>query len=51
MVSIPGIHLVDQNVNTWWSGIGPATSVFKYSSGYQVVASANPGEGYWMKHL
>ncbi|NWG27955.1 MAG: choice-of-anchor D domain-containing protein, partial [Ignavibacteriaceae bacterium] len=50
MVSIPGLHPVDQNVNTWWQYRDPGANVFKYSGGYQVVSLATPGIGYWMKH-
>jgi N-acetylneuraminic acid mutarotase len=50
MVSIPGLHPVDQNVNTWWQYRDPGANVFKYSGGYQVVSLATPGTGYWMKH-
>jgi hypothetical protein len=51
MVSIPGLHPVNQEVLTWWSGKDPAASVFKYSGGYSIVTSCLPGEGYWMKHI
>jgi hypothetical protein len=51
IVSIPGLHPVDQNVTTWWSGKDPGANVFKYSGGYQPINIAAPGEGYWMKHL
>jgi uncharacterized delta-60 repeat protein len=51
MVSIPGLHPVDENVNTWWSAKDPSANVFKYSTGYQAVTTAAPGEGYWMKHI
>ncbi|MBT8382609.1 MAG: M28 family peptidase, partial [Ignavibacteria bacterium] len=50
MVSIPGLHPVDQNVNTWWQYRDSGADVFKYNSGYQLVTVTNPGEGYWMKH-
>ena len=50
MVTIPGLHPVDQNVNTWWQYRDMSVSVFKYSSGYQVVTTGVPGEGYYMKH-
>ncbi|NWG27626.1 MAG: T9SS type A sorting domain-containing protein [Ignavibacteriaceae bacterium] len=50
MVSIPGLHPVDQNVDTWWQYRDPGANVFKYSGGYQVVSLATPGIGYWMKH-
>uniref|UniRef100_A0A832DJG4 T9SS type A sorting domain-containing protein n=1 Tax=Ignavibacterium album TaxID=591197 RepID=A0A832DJG4_9BACT len=51
MVSVPGLHPVDQNVTTWWSGKDPAANVFRFQSGYQAVTSVQPGSGYWMKHL
>jgi murein tripeptide amidase MpaA len=52
IVSIPGLHPVDQNVLTWWPGKDPLAEVFKYGGvGYNVVNTATPGEGYWMKHL
>ena len=50
MVSIPGLHPVNQEVNTWWSGKDPSADVFKYIGGYQPVSTVAPGIGYWMKH-
>ncbi|NWG28261.1 MAG: hypothetical protein HXY48_06975, partial [Ignavibacteriaceae bacterium] len=50
MVSIPGLHPIDQNVDTWWQYRDPGANVFKYSGGYQIVSLATPGIGYWMKH-
>jgi hypothetical protein len=51
MLSIPGLHPVDQNVNTWWQYRDQSANVFKYGPGYQQVTTANPGTGYWVKHL
>jgi len=51
MVSIPGLHPVNQYVTTWWSGKDPAANVYKYVGNYQLVTTATPGEGYWMKNL
>jgi hypothetical protein len=51
MVSAPGLHPVNQNVTTWWSGKDPAAGVFKYVAGYVPVTVATPTEGYWMKNL
>jgi hypothetical protein len=51
LVSIPGLHPVDQNVNTWWQERDPLANVFYYSNGYQSVINAAPNKGYWMKHL
>ncbi|NWG28818.1 MAG: hypothetical protein HXY48_09830 [Ignavibacteriaceae bacterium] len=50
MVSIPGLHPVNQNVNTWWQYKDPGADVFKFLSGYQIVTDAVPGIGYWMKN-
>ena len=50
MVSIPGLHPTDQNVNTWWAFRDPGANVFRYAGGYQSVTDAVPGTGYWMKH-
>ena len=50
MVSIPGLHPVDQNVGTWWQYRDLGANVFRYASGYQPVTVAAPGIGYWMKH-
>ncbi len=50
MVSVPGLHPVDQNVNTWWQYRDLGADVFKYLGGYQAVTTAAPGTGYWMKH-
>ena len=51
MVSTPGLHPVDQNVTTWWSGKDPAAGVFRFSGGYLPVTTTTPGQGYWMKHV
>jgi len=48
MVSVPGLHPVDQNVTTWWPNL--TGSVFKFSGGYVSITTATPGEGYWMKN-
>jgi len=50
-VSIPGMHPINQDVNTWWPGKDPAVNVFKYDNGYQTVMNAIPTEGYWMKNV
>ena len=49
MVSIPGLHPVDQNVNTWWPSLTGTVWGF---NGVQYVGKmiATPGEGYWMKN-
>jgi len=48
MVSIPGLHPLNQDVDTWWPGL--TGGVFKFSGGYVPVDTAETGEGYWMKH-
>ncbi|MBE0571467.1 MAG: T9SS type A sorting domain-containing protein [Ignavibacteriaceae bacterium] len=50
MVSIPGLHPTNQNVDTWWAFRDPGANVFRYSGGYQPITDAVPGIGYWMKH-
>ena len=51
MVSVPGLHPINQNVSTWWSGKDPSANVFIYGGGYQSVITTTPGQGYWMKHI
>ena len=51
MVSIPGLHPVNQNITTWWIDSDPIASVFKFDGVYQPVLSLTPGEGYWMRHI
>ncbi|MDP2366237.1 MAG: T9SS type A sorting domain-containing protein, partial [Ignavibacteria bacterium] len=41
---------INQNVNTWWPGKLPSTSVFKYAGGYISVDTTKTGLGYWMKN-
>ena len=50
MVSVPGLHPVNQSVNTWWVDRNPAGNVFKFDGSYQAVINTVPGEGYWMLH-
>ena len=50
MVSIPGLHPTNQNVNTWWSGRNPLADVYKWTTSYVSVTTATPSEGYWMLH-
>jgi 3-phytase len=51
MVAVPGLHPINQDISTWWSGLDPSASVFMYDGGYQSVLSVTPGRGYWMKHI
>ncbi len=50
MVSVPGLHPINQNVDTWWAFRDLSANVFKYATGYQTVTDVTPGIGYWMKH-
>ncbi|QQS34722.1 MAG: T9SS type A sorting domain-containing protein [Ignavibacteriales bacterium] len=50
MTSIPGLHPVNQNVNTWWINRNPLADVYKWNGSYTVVTLADPSEGYWMLH-
>ncbi len=50
IVSIPGLHPANQNVNTWWVNRDPNAGVFRFNGNYQPVSAAEPGKGYWMKH-
>lgn len=50
MVSVPGLHPVDQDVDTWWAFRDPSANVFRFVAGYQQVTDVTPGIGYWMKH-
>ncbi|OGU70209.1 MAG: hypothetical protein A2V93_04040 [Ignavibacteria bacterium RBG_16_34_14] len=49
LISIPGFHPVNQNINTWWINRNPSTNV--YNGNYQAVTVLEPGKGYWMKHV
>lgn len=51
LVSIPGLHPLNQNPDTWWQFIDPSASVYSFNNGYTQVNSLEPGKGYWMKHL
>jgi hypothetical protein len=51
MVSIPGLHPVNQNVLTWWEGKDPQAAMFGYAGGYNPVDVLTPGQGYWLKNL
>ena len=50
LVSVPGLHPLNQNVNTWWMNRDPFANVFRYTGSYQSVTSVSPGIGYTMKH-
>ena len=50
MVSVPGTHPTNMNVDTWWSFRNPLASVYKWAAGYVAVTNATPKEGYWMLH-
>ncbi|WP_304132285.1 reprolysin-like metallopeptidase [Ignavibacterium album] len=50
LVSIPGLHPVNQNPETWWQYKDPTAVVYSFNNGYVQVSSLEPGKGYWMKH-
>ena len=50
MVSVPGLHPVDQNVNTWWQFRNPLADVYKWTGTYATVTNTAAGEGYWLLH-
>jgi hypothetical protein len=50
MVSVPGLHPVNQNVNTWWPDRNLVADVYKWTTTYEPVTFTNPGDGYWMLH-
>ena len=49
MVSVPGINPNGQGINNWWPGLIGAVYEFIPGSGYSVVLTTSPGDGYWMK--
>jgi hypothetical protein len=50
LVAIPGLHPVNQQVNTWWQYRDPMTNVFWYSNSYEIVNELVPGKGYFLRH-
>jgi hypothetical protein len=48
IVSVPGVNPDGQDVANWWPG--RTGDVYKYSSGYQIISTTTPTEGYWMKN-
>jgi hypothetical protein len=50
LVSVPGLHPLNQNVNTWWMNRDPFANVYRYTGSYESVTSVSPGIGYSMKH-
>lgn len=51
LVSIPGAHPNNQNVNTWWQYRDQSSNVSGFNILYQFVSDLEVGKGYWMKHL
>ena len=51
MVSIPGLHPINQNVNTWWINRNPLADVYRWNGAYVPVSVATPTECYWMLHI
>jgi hypothetical protein len=56
MVAAMGINPSGMSTATWWPGLAPSTSVFKYntpcdgSAGYQTTTTMEVGRGVWMKN-
>jgi hypothetical protein len=50
MLSVPGLHPVDQSINRWWINRDPLTNVFRFQGSYQSVTALEPRTGYVMKH-
>ncbi|MBK7499005.1 MAG: T9SS type A sorting domain-containing protein [Ignavibacteriales bacterium] len=50
LVSVPGLHPLNQNVNTWWANRDPLANVYRYNGSYQPVTTVSPGIGYSLKH-
>jgi hypothetical protein len=51
LVSVPGINPNGMEINTWWEFRDLSTNVFRFSNGYETVASTEPGVGYIMKQI
>lgn len=51
LVSIPGLHPVNQNISTWWQHRDLSANVFEFDGNYETVTTVEPGKGFWMKHL
>lgn len=50
IVSVPGLHPTNQNVNTWWQNRNPLADVYNWTTTYNPVSSTAPTLGYWMNH-
>lgn len=51
MVSIPGLHPTDQNINTWFAFRNQLADVYFWDQGaYSSATSLTPTRGYWMLH-
>jgi endonuclease I len=50
LVSIPGNHPSDQNIDTWWTNRNPEFGVYQFTNGYQPVTTLVPGTGYWLNN-
>lgn len=50
IVSIPGLHPANQQVNTWFPFREELAEVFAFDGGYQTVDSLLPGRGYYLNH-
>jgi len=51
LVSVPGAHPNNQNVNTWWQFRDQTASVYGFDGlTYYKATEITPGNGYWLKH-
>ncbi|QQS35324.1 MAG: T9SS type A sorting domain-containing protein [Ignavibacteriales bacterium] len=51
LVSIPGLHPINQSINTWWINRDPNAGVYAINGGFQSVNTVEPGTGYWLKNI
>jgi len=49
LLSVPGINPDGMGINIWWEFREPNSNVFRFSNGYETVATTEPGVGYMMK--
>ncbi|BDQ02180.1 MAG: hypothetical protein KatS3mg036_1041 [Ignavibacterium sp.] len=51
LVSVPGAHPNNQNINTWWQYRDLSTNVYELTNNrYQTTTEVTTGKGYWLKH-
>ena len=50
LVSVPGAHPDNQQVNTWWQYRDQSAIVFGFDKLYYPANDVSTGKGYWLKH-